>query len=121
MIDKSDFRALWEMVMVVAPAPVGALIGLRYAKDQTPRARAVTWLCSSFLACFAGPVTGEVVTLSPNGIAIATMVWAAFGMEVMAGLAFAFQSFARDPFGALGKAFDLAAQAANVFRRGGNP
>ena len=112
MIDRQDLRELWQYVLLIAPAPIGALIGLRYATEQTPRARAVTWLCSCGLGVIAGPWAGELLALSAAGVAVATVVTAAVGMEVMAGLASAARAFAADPLG-------FVARALSLFRRGG--
>ena len=107
MIDRSDLRDAWQTVLLIAPAPLGALIGLRYAVEQSPRARALTWLCSCMLGVIAGPWLGELLALSPAGVALATMVTAAVGMEVMAGLAGAARVFALDPLGFLVRALAL--------------
>jgi hypothetical protein len=111
MIDRQDLRDAWHYVLLIAPAPLGALIGLRYASDQTPRARAFTWLCSCALGVFAGPWMGELLGLSPAGVAVATVVAAAFGMEVMAGLATAARAFAADPLA-------LVEKLLSIFRKG---
>jgi FtsH-binding integral membrane protein len=107
MIDRQDLRDAWQYVLLIAPAPLGALIGLRYATEQAPRARAFTWLCSCALGAIVGPWLGELLALSPAGVAVATLVTAAVGMEVMAGVAAAARAFAADPLGFLGKAFTL--------------
>lgn len=49
-MNKQDLRDIWQYVMLIAPAPIGALIGMRYAVDQTPKARAYTGPCSMGLA-----------------------------------------------------------------------
>jgi hypothetical protein len=54
MIDRQDLRDAWQYVLLIAPAPVGALIGLRYAVEQSARARAATWLCSCGMEVMAG-------------------------------------------------------------------
>jgi hypothetical protein len=107
MFDRQDLRDVWQYVMLIAPAPLGALIGMRYATEQTPRARALTWLCSCALGVIAGPWVGELLAASVAGVAVATMVSAALGMEVMAGLATAARSFATDPIAFLGKALAI--------------
>jgi hypothetical protein len=111
MIDRQDLRDAWQFVLLIAPAPLGALIGLRYATEQTPRARAFTWLCCCALGVIAGPWAGELLALSPAGVAVATIVTAAVGMEVIAGLVTAARTFAADPLG-------FVARALSIFRRG---
>jgi hypothetical protein len=107
MIDRQDLRDVWHYVLLIAPAPLGALIGLRYATDQSPRARALTWLCSCALGVIAGPWLGELLAPSAAGVAVATVVTAAVGMEVMAGLATAARAFAADPLGFLARALAI--------------
>jgi hypothetical protein len=107
MIGRDDLRDAWHYVLLIAPAPVGALIGVRYATEQSPRARAVSWLCACALGVIAGPWLGELLGLSAAGIAVATVVTAAVGMEVMAGLATAARAFAADPLGFVAKALSL--------------
>ena len=53
-MNKQDLRDIWQYVMLIAPAPIGALIGMRYAVDQTPKARAYTGPCSMGLGAFVG-------------------------------------------------------------------
>lgn len=112
MLDRQDLREAWQYVLLIAPAPIGALIGIRYATEQTPRARAVTWLCSCALGVIAGPWLGEMLALSPAGVAVATVVTAAVGMEIMAGFASAARAFAADPLG-------FVVKALSILRRGG--
>ena len=113
MIGREDLRELWQYVLLIAPAPIGALIGLRYAVEQSARARAATWLCSCAVGITVGPWLGELLGLSTSGVAVATIVAAAVGMEVMAGLNTAARAFATDPMGFLGRAL-------SIFRRGGS-
>lgn len=113
MIDRQDLREAWQYILLIAPAPIGALIGMRYAIEQTPRARALTFLCSMGLGAFAGAFAGEFWQLGSAAVAIATVVAASVGMEIMAGLHAAARSFAADPLGFIGKAFTL-------WRKGGD-
>ena len=78
-MDKTDLRAAWTHLQTIAPAAIGALIGLRYATEQTPRARAATWLCSCGLGLATGNLASESFALSANGTAIATIVAAEIG------------------------------------------
>src|SRR3954465_8541833 len=93
MIDRQDLRDAWQYVLLIALAPVGALIGLRYAVEQSARARAATWLCSCGIGITVGPWMGELFGLSASGVSVATIVAAAVGMEVMAGLNTAARTF----------------------------
>lgn len=107
MLDRADLRDAWQYVVLIAPAPVGALIGLRYAVEQSARARAATWLCSCFLGIIFGPWVGELLAMSASGIAVATVVVAAIGMELMAGLNAAARAFGADPLGVFAKAWSI--------------
>ena len=112
MIDRQDLRDAWQYVILIAPAPLGALIGMRYAVEQTPRARAFSWLCSCGLGAIGGAFLSELLGLtSYSGVAVATVVCASVGMEVMAGLITAARGFSSDPLGFIGKAL-------SIFRRG---
>lgn len=115
MIDRQELHDAWQYILLIAPAPIGALIGLRYAVEQTPRVRALTFLCSMGLGAIVGAFVGEFWQLGPAAVAFTTVVAASIGMEVMAGLNVAARFFSADPLGFLGKAFELAAR---VFRRG---
>lgn len=115
MIDKSDLRAIWEYVVLIAPAPIGALIGLRYATEQTPRGRATNFLCSCGLGHFGGALVGELWLPSPSAVSLATIVITSVSMELMAGLVYAARAFAGDPFGFANKLLDIVGR---VFRRG---
>jgi len=117
MIERSDLRAVWHFLMLIAPAAIGALIGLRYATEQTPRARAATWVCSCGLGIVAGNLAGESFALSANGTAIITIVAAATGMELMAGLQALARGFARDPLGTAGQAIDTLARLIDALNR----
>ena len=107
MIDRQDLRDAWGYVLLIAPAPIGALIGLRYAIEQTPKARSVNWLCSCGLGIVTGPWLGELFNLTASGIAVATVVASAVGMELMAGLNTAARAFAADPFGIVDKMMSI--------------
>ena len=111
-MDRQDLRDAWQYVLLIAPAPIGALIGLRYAVEQSARARALSWLCSCGIGISAGPWLGELLNLTASGVSVATIVAAAVGMEVIAGVNAAARAFAADPLGFLAKAF-------SIFRRGG--
>jgi len=107
MIDREDLREVWQYVLLIAPAPIGALIGLRYATEMTKRQQAINFLLACCLGAFVGWWAGELLSLSKAGVAVATIVACAVGMEVMAGLVIAARAFAADPFGFLTKAFTL--------------
>jgi hypothetical protein len=115
MLDRQDLRDAWQYILLIAPAPLGALIGLRYAVQQTPRQQAFNFFLSCGLGFFVGWWAGELLVLSAAGVAVTTIVSCAVGMELMAGLLTAARGFAADPFGFLGKALDIAGR---VFRRG---
>lgn len=110
-MSRHDLAALWDYVLLIAPAPLGALIGLRYATQLSKRQQAANFGLSGLLGVFVALWLGELFNLSRLGVAVATIVACAVGMEVMAGLVAAARAFSADPIGFLGKAF-------TIFRRG---
>ncbi len=63
------------------------------------------------MGAVTGPWLGELFNLTPSGVAVATVVSASIGMEVMAGLNPAARAFSSDPLGFVGKAFNAAMRA----------
>lgn len=111
MFDKAILRELWDYAVLIAPAPIGALIGMRYATDHSPRAQTINWLCSMVMGAIGGAVLGERLQLTRLETALATIVVAAVAMELIAGIKTAAAWWARDPFALLDKVLGL-------FRRG---
>ena len=81
------------------PAFFGALIGLRYAKEQTLQQRGVNFLISAGLGIVAGGVSGEVWRFGPWVVSAIVILAAVVGMDVMAGIRAIAGQFGTDPFG----------------------
>lgn len=115
IMDRQDWKSVWELILAISPAPIGALIGLRYAAALTRKQQTTNFLCSLMVGYFGGAVVGEVWELSSNATALTTIVTTAASMEIMAGVLGIARAFAADPFGVFGKMLDLVGR---VFRRG---
>jgi hypothetical protein len=107
MIDRQDLRELWGLLLMIAPAPIGALIGLRYAKQMTRGEQTINYVCSTFTGALAGQVVAERYGLGLVEVALLTVVLTSVSMEMLAGFYGLARAFAGDPLGLLGKALDL--------------
>ena len=67
-MDKTDLRAAWAHLQTIAPAAIGALIGLRYAKDQTGLQKLSSALTGFGLAVWWGPALAEL--LASEGVRV---------------------------------------------------
>ena len=120
MFDKAFFQDLWLYTMLVAPAPVGALIGLKYAKEQSKRARAISFVCSCFLGVICAGLTSEMIDAlrnRPFAIAMITVVSASVSMEVMAGVQALVRGFSTDPMGWIDKMMGFADRFIDSWRK----
>lgn len=106
-MEKSDFRAAWDIAALFVPPLLGAYIGLRYAVDQTPKAKVLSFASSAVLACYFGPAVSEYFVLRPSGASAVSIVMAAVGMEIVAGFIFIARQFATAPLDIVRKAIDL--------------
>lgn len=106
-MSRQDLLDAWQNVLLLAPPPIGALIGMRYAKQLTRVEQLGNFLCSCFVGALSGQVAGERYNLSLVEVALLTVVLTSVSMEALAGFYALVRAFASDPFGALGKAFDL--------------
>ena len=95
---KADFLEL--MGALSPPAFFGALIGLRYAKDQTLQQSGVNFLISAGLGIVAGGVSGEVWHFGPWVVSAIGILAAVVGMDVIAGIRAVSGQFSTDPLGA---------------------
>lgn len=106
-MEKSDFRAAWDILALFVPPMLGAYIGMRYAVDQTPKAKVMTFIASAVLACYLGPAASEYFALRPSAASAMTIVMASLGMELVAGLIFLARQFATAPLDIVRKAIDV--------------
>lgn len=115
-MDRQDLHSIWDFILLISPAPIGALIGLRYAKTLTPIQQTSNFLCSLIVGYFSGALVGDIWPgISHNAVALATVVATAMSMEIMAGLLGIARAFSSDPFGAATKILDIVGR---IFRRG---
>ena len=87
----------------LAPSAFGALWGARYAKDQTPKERVLTWIMSAALGIFVGAAVGGYYSLSHVETGGVQFALAALGMEIVAYCMALLQQAVADPMGAFRK------------------
>jgi len=106
MIDRSDLRAAWDGIVPFIPPLLGAALGLRYAAEQKPRERLVTWGCSAAAGIYLGAGLGEFYGLGTKVTGAVMFVIAMFGSELCAAALAALRQFAADPVGILRRVVD---------------
>jgi hypothetical protein len=82
------------------PPAFGALIGLRYTKDQTPAQKASSFLTGFGLAVYCGPALAELLALGPKATIAAGILIAIVGMDIVGGLIVAARQFGSAPVAA---------------------
>lgn len=82
------------------PPAFGALVGLRYAKDQTPAQKALSFGVGFGLAVYFGPAIAELLGLGPRATVAAGVLTAVIGMDVIGGLMVAAAAFKANPLDA---------------------
>lgn len=87
----------------LAPSALGALIGARYAQDQTPRERVLTWLMSAALGIYVGAAVGGYYSLTRVETGGVQFALAALGMEFVAYAFALLRQAVADPLAALRK------------------
>lgn len=86
-----------------APSALGALIGARYAQDQKPKERVLSWLMSAALGLFIGAAVGDYYVLSRIETGGVQFALAALGMEIVAYCLALLRAGIADPLAALRK------------------
>ncbi len=79
------------------PYGIGAAIGLRWAKDQTPKQKVVSFFLSFWLAVYLAPAIAELMGLGPKGAVAVGILTAVVGMDVLGGLVAAGKAFQNAP------------------------
>ena len=82
------------------PPAFGALIGLRWAKEQSPRQRVLSFFGGFGLAVYFGPAIAELLSLGPKTTIAVGILTAIVGMDAIGGLMAAVSGFRADPVGA---------------------
>jgi hypothetical protein len=91
---------LGEVAPYLPPA-FGALIGLRWAKDLTPRQRFVSFLFGVGVSVYFAPAIAEVLghlpDKSPRIFVVISILTAMLGMDILAGFVAITKAFASSP------------------------
>ena len=92
----------WEWLGEITPylpPAFGALIGLRWAKDQTPKQKAFSFVTGFGLAVYFAPAIAELFSLGPKATVAVGILTAIVGMDVVGGLIAVTSQFRTDPTG----------------------
>lgn len=104
---------LWEFLSPVLPPALGALVGLRYVAQQTPRQRFFSWVCSMGAGIYIGAALGEHFGLGVKSIGGLMFVIAMLGSELFGVAIAACRQVSADPVGTFRRWLDA------VLGRGG--
>ncbi len=92
----------WEWLADLAPylpPAFGAMVGLRWAKDQTPAQKIVSFATGFGLAVWFGPAIAELLSLGPKTTIAVGILTAILGMDAIGGLIAVTTAFRSDPIG----------------------
>jgi hypothetical protein len=92
------FAWLGELTPYLPPA-FGALVGLRYTRDQSPVQKASSFFIGFGLAIYIAPAIAEVLSLGPKATVAVGILTAIIGMDAIGGLMAAVAQFKEDPIG----------------------
>lgn len=95
--------SFFDSLIPLVPPALGALVGLRYAQNQTMRDRAVAYVGSVVLGIYLGPALGEHLSLGPKTIVGVSFLIAMLGTELFAVAVAAMRQWAADPVGTFAK------------------
>lgn len=93
------FAEIYTEVAPYLPPAFGALIGLRWAKDQTPKQKAFSWATGFGLAVWFAPGVCEFLSLGPKSTIAVGILVAIIGMDIVGGFLAAGAQFRDDPAG----------------------
>lgn len=94
----SKWEWLGELAPYLPPA-FGALIGLRWARQQTARQKVLSFAAGFGLAVWFGPALAELLSLGPKATVAVGILTAIVGMDAIGGLMAAAGQFQADPSG----------------------
>lgn len=100
LADMVDRWAL-ELTPYLPPSIAGSIIGLRWAKEQTPLQKVGSFCASCAIAVYAGPAIGEVMGLGPRAQAATILLVAVLGMDILGGIVVAAKQFGATPVASL--------------------
>jgi hypothetical protein len=89
---------LGELAPYLPPA-FGALVGLRWAREQTAQQKALSFVAGFGLAVWFGPAIAELLALGPKATVAVGILTAIVGMDAIGGLMAAGAQFRVDPAG----------------------
>lgn len=113
MFDKATWLATVEWALpFIPPSLFGAWLGLRWAKEQTPRQRAGSFASSSILSVYLTASVAEIsktggFPLGPATLAIIAILGAVVGMDIIGGFVVIARQWKVDPNSTFGKWFSM--------------
>jgi hypothetical protein len=97
----TSWSSILEWIGLLAPPAFGALIGMRYAKDQTLKQRGAGFLTAFFLSVYMTPALAEAVNLGPKATVAAGILVAIVGMDIVGALIATIAQLKNDPMGTI--------------------
>ncbi len=99
MSDLGDSLRKWaaDIAPYLPPSILGSIIGLRWAKNQTPLQKVASFFMSCAFAVYAGPAIAEWMALGPKSSAAVILMVAVLGMDILGGLVAAAREFGVSP------------------------
>lgn len=92
----------WEWLADLAPylpPAFGAMVGLRWAKDQTAKQKVISFATGFGLAVYFAPAFAELLVLGPKATVAVGILTAIVGMDAIGGLMAVGSQFKSDPQG----------------------
>lgn len=99
VMDRNDFKGIWDIVWPFVPPAIGSYFGLKWSLQQTRKERVTTWFCSAFLALYLGAALGEHFELGTKSTSGATIIIAMLLSDIMGMVVAAIRQLATDPAG----------------------
>ena len=93
------FASLSASLAPYLPPALGALVGLRWAQNQTPTQKVLGFATSFGAGVYLGPAVAEILSLGPRTAVAAGILIAVVGMDVIGGLMALAAAFRADPIG----------------------
>lgn len=101
----SDHLSASDLVPFIPPA-VGAVMGMRYAQDQTAGERLLSWAVSMGFGLYIGAAIGEYFGLGHITTGGVQFALAAVGMEIVAYVVALLRTAAKDPLASFRRFID---------------
>lgn len=96
-----------SLLPFIPPSLIGAFIGAAYAKDQTDRQRAASFVISAGFSVYATAAIAENLHWGPATLAIVAILGAVIGTDIVGGIKAAGRSWKVDPFGTAGRLWSM--------------